>query len=217
LKARYGEIDPVSYSVGKASFFPEAGENRVVLLSGVNSGGKTSLLELLAQCVILGHMGFPAPAKELELGPVEELYYFGKSKGTLDAGAFETTLKQFSVLSESSGKLVLADELESITEPGASARIIAGILEYLVQNEQSLGIFVSHLSELILENTETEVRVDGIEAKGLDSKLELVVDRTPVYNHVARSTPELIVERLFRKTSGKEQEFYAHLKGKFRG
>jgi len=217
LKARHGEIDPVSYSVGKTSFFPEAGENRVVLLSGVNSGGKTSLLELLAQCVILGHMGFPVPAQELELGPIEELYYFGKSKGTLDAGAFETTLKQFSVLSESSGKLVLADELESITEPGASARIIAGILEYLVRNEQSLGIFVSHLSELILENTEAEVRVDGIEAKGLDSNLELVVDRTPVYNHVARSTPELIVERLFRKTSGKEQEFYAHLKGKFRG
>ncbi|MDD3246688.1 MAG: endonuclease MutS2 [Methanosarcina sp.] len=215
LKARYGEIDPVSYSVGKTSFSPEGLENRVVLLSGVNSGGKTSLLELLAQCVILGHMGFPVPAKELELGPVEEFYYFGKSKGTLDAGAFETTLKQFSVLSEASGKLVLADELESITEPGASARIIAGILEYLSRSEESLGIFVSHLSELILENTGTDIRVDGIEAEGLDSSLELIVNRNPVYNRVARSTPELIVERLLRKTTGKEQEFYAHLKGKF--
>jgi dsDNA-specific endonuclease/ATPase MutS2 len=185
-------------------------------LSGVNSGGKTSLLELLAQCVILGYMGFPVPAKELALGPVEEFYYFGKSKGTLDAGAFETTLRQFSVLSEASGKLVLADELESITEPGASARIIAGILEYLSGNEQSLGVFISHLSELILENTETEVRVDGIEAEGLDSNLELIVNRNPVYNRVARSTPELIVERLLRKTAGREREFYAHLKGKFK-
>ena len=191
-------------------------ENRVVLLSGVNSGGKTSLLELLAQCVVLGHMGFPVPAMKLELGPVEEFYYFGKSKGTLDAGAFETTLKQFSVLSEASGKLVLADELESITEPGASARIIAGILEYLARSEESLGIFVSHLSELILENTETEIRVDGIEAEGLDSSLELIVNRNPIYNRVARSTPELIVERLLRKTTGKEQEFYAHLKNKFK-
>ena len=161
-------------------------------------------------------MGFPAPAKELELGPVEEFYYFGKSKGTLDAGAFETTLRQFSVLSEASGKLVLADELESITEPGASARIIAGILEYLSRNEQSLGIFVSHLSELILENTEAEVRVDGIEAEGLDSHLELIVNRNPVYNHIARSTPELIVERLLRKTTGKERDFYTHLKDKFK-
>lgn len=216
LKARYGEIDPVSYSVGKTSFSPVDMENRVVLLSGVNSGGKTSLLELLAQCVVLGHMGFPVPAMKLELGPVEEFYYFGKSKGTLDAGAFETTLKQFSVLSEASGKLVLADELESITEPGASARIIAGILEYLARSEESLGIFVSHLSELILENTETEIRVDGIEAEGLDSSLELIVNRNPIYNRVARSTPELIVERLLRKTTGKEQEFYAHLKNKFK-
>ncbi|WP_440946348.1 MutS-related protein [Methanosarcina sp. T3] len=216
LKARYGEIDPVSYSVGKTRFSPEGLENRVVLLSGVNSGGKTSLLELLAQCVVLGHMGFPVPAKELELGPVEEFYYFGKSKGTLDAGAFETTLKQFSVLSEASGKLVLADELESITEPGASARIIAGILEYLTRSEESLGVFVSHLSELILENTGTDIRVDGIEAEGLDSSLELIVNRNPIYNCVARSTPELIVERLLRKTTGKEQEFYAHLKDKFK-
>jgi len=216
LKARYGEIDPVSYSLGKTRFSPEGLENRVVLLSGVNSGGKTSLLELLAQCVVLGHMGFPVPAKELELGPVEEFYYFGKSKGTLDAGAFETTLKQFSVLSEASGKLVLADELESITEPGASARIIAGILEYLTRSEESLGVFVSHLSELILENTGTDIRVDGIEAEGLDSSLELIVNRNPIYNRVARSTPELIVERLLRKTTGKEQEFYAHLKDKFK-
>ena len=215
LKARHREIDPVSYSVGTTGFSPAGLESKVVLLSGVNSGGKTSLLELLAQCVILGYMGFPVPAKELELGPVEEFYYFGKSKGTLDAGAFETTLRQFSVLSEASGKLVLADELESITEPGASARIIAGILEYLSRNEQSLGIFVSHLSELILENTEAEIRVDGIEAEGLDSHLELIVNRNPVYNHIARSTPELIVERLLRKTTGKEQEFYAHLKDKF--
>ncbi|HWQ47606.1 MAG TPA: endonuclease MutS2 [Methanosarcina sp.] len=216
LKARHGKIDPINYSIGKTGFSPVGLENRVVLLSGVNSGGKTSLLELLAQCVILGYMGFPVPAKKLELGPVEEFYYFGKSKGTLDAGAFETTLKQFSVLSEASGKLVLADELESITEPGASARIIAGILEYLSKNEQSLGIFVSHLSELILENTGTDVRVDGIEADGLDSRLELIVNRNPVYNRIARSTPELIVERLLRKTTGKEQEFYSHLKDKFK-
>ena len=216
LKTRHGEIEPVSYAIGKTGLSPAGFENRVVLLSGVNSGGKTSLLELLAQCVILAYMGFPVPAEKLQVGPVEEFYYFGKSKGTLDAGAFETTLKQFSVLSEASEKLVLADELESITEPGASARIIAGILEYLSENEKSLGIFVSHLSELILENTETEIRVDGIEAEGLDSRLELIVNRNPVYNCIARSTPELIVERLLRKTTGKEQEFYAHLKNKFR-
>jgi len=41
-----------------------------VLLSGVNSGGKTSTLELLAQTVILAHMGFPVPSERCELGLV---------------------------------------------------------------------------------------------------------------------------------------------------
>ncbi|OPY19410.1 MAG: DNA-binding protein MutS2 [Methanomethylovorans sp. PtaU1.Bin073] len=189
--------------------------SKIVLLSGVNSGGKTSLLELLAQCIILTHMGFPVPVADMEIGLTDGLYYFAKSKGTLDAGAFETTLIDFSVVADGSGKIVLVDELESITEPGASARIISGILEMLSENEKSLAVFVSHLSELILENTQSNVRVDGIEASGLDCDLNLIVDRTPRYNYVARSTPELIVERLLRRTNGNEHVFYERLKSKF--
>ncbi len=215
LKSRHGTVVPIDYTVGDTSFSPKEDNSRIVLLSGVNSGGKTSLLELLAQCIILTHMGFPVPAAVMEVGLTDGFYYFAKSKGTLDAGAFETTLIDFSVVSDGSGKIVLVDELESITEPGASARIISGILEMLSENEKSLAVFVSHLSELILENTQSNVRVDGIEASGLDCDLNLIVDRTPRYNYVARSTPELIVERLLRRTKGNEHVFYERLKSKF--
>jgi len=215
LRSRHGTVVPIDYAVGATSFSPGGDTSRIVLLSGVNYGGKTSLLELLAQCIILTHMGFPVPAVDMEIGLTEGFYYFAKSKGTLDAGAFETTLIDFSVVADGSGKIVLVDELESITEPGASARIISGILEMLAENEKSLAIFVSHLSGLIMENTQTDVRVDGIEASGLDCDLNLIVDRTPRYNYVARSTPELIVERLLRRTNGNEQVFYERLKSKF--
>ncbi len=215
LRSRHGTVVPIDYTVGETSFSPKEHTNRIVLLSGVNSGGKTSLLELLAQCIILSHMGFPVPAAAMEIGLTDGFYYFAKSKGTLDAGAFETTLIDFSVVSDGSGKIVLVDELESITEPGASARIISGILEMLSENEKSLAVFVSHLSGLILENTQSNVRVDGIEASGLDCDLNLIVDRTPRYNYVARSTPELIVERLLRRTNGNEHAFYERLKSKF--
>ncbi len=214
LRSRHGSVVPIDYSVGENTYSPE-GRGRVVLLSGVNSGGKSSMLELIAQCVILAHMGFPTPARCLEIGLTDGLYYFAKSKGTLDAGAFETTLREFAVVADDSSKVVLADELESITEPGASARIIAGILEVLCDNKNSTAVFVSHLSELILENTKCSVRVDGIEARGLDSELNLIVDRTPRYNYIAKSTPELIVERLARKTMGGEKAFYERLRGKF--
>ncbi|NYT19649.1 MAG: endonuclease MutS2, partial [Methanosarcinales archaeon] len=90
IKTRHGSVVPIDYSVGATTRDPDGNQSGVVLLSGVNSGGKTSMLELVAQCIILAHMGFPTPAKYLEVGLTEGFYYFGKSKGTLDAGAFET-------------------------------------------------------------------------------------------------------------------------------
>jgi DNA mismatch repair protein MutS2 len=207
---------PINYSVGRSRFNEGIGklrDSRVVLLSGVNSGGKTSTLDLLAQVVILAQMGFPVPAKQSEIGLVDEFYYFGKSRGTMDAGAFESTIKALSSVANKKSKLVLADEMESITEPGASAKIISGILEEINDNK-GLGVFVSHLSEAILKNTDNEIRVDGIEARGLDEELNLIVDRNPRYNYLARSTPELIVERLARKE--KENEFYDRLLRKFK-
>ncbi|MDO8727791.1 MAG: endonuclease MutS2 [Candidatus Methanoperedens sp.] len=207
---------PINYTVGATSFncsINKLKDARVVLLSGVNSGGKTSTLELLAQTVILAHMGFPVPSEHCEIGLVEEFYYFGKSRGTMDAGAFETTIRNFSAVSNTKSKIVLADEMESITEPGASAKIVSGILEELDDNK-GIGVFVSHLAEAILKNTDREIRVDGIEAKGLDENFNLIVDRNPRYNYLARSTPELIVERLARKEKG--NEFYNRLLRKFK-
>ncbi|MDP2768015.1 MAG: helix-hairpin-helix domain-containing protein [Candidatus Methanoperedens sp.] len=207
---------PINYAVGVShtnSGIGKLKDARVVLLSGVNSGGKTSTLELLAQVVVLAHMGFPVPAKQSELGLVEEFYYFGKSKGTMDAGVFESTIKDFSAVANNKSKIVLTDEMESITEPGASAKIISGILEELDDNN-GLGVFVSHVAESILKNTDRNIRVDGIEAKGLDEQHNLIVDRNPRYNYLARSTPELIVERLARKN--KDNEFYGRLLKKFK-
>ncbi len=214
LRGHARKVEPVSYAVGVKT--NETKGERIVLLSGVNSGGKTTMLDLLAQVAILAHMGFPVPAGAAEVGLADELLYFSKSKGTLTAGAFETTIKGFSRIMGRSSKIVLVDELESITEPGASARIIAGILETLHDSEGSIGVFVSHLAEQILENTKYGIRVDGIEAKGLDANLNLIVDRTPRYNHLARSTPELIVERLTRSSDGDKKLFYQKLLSKFK-
>jgi len=181
------EVEPVDYGI-----------EGVRLLSGVNSGGKTSLLDLVALVTTLAHMGLPVPADRARVGRVEELHYHGKSRGTLDAGAFEATLRAFGELvtdvSERRRVLVLVDELESITEPGASARIVAGILEAL-DDRGATAVVVSHLAREIRAAADRELAVDGIEAHGLvDGKLQ--VDRSPVTGSLARSTPELIVEKL---------------------
>jgi dsDNA-specific endonuclease/ATPase MutS2 len=202
LDVEFGAVEPVDYAVDGVS-----------LLSGVNSGGKTSTLDLLGTVVIVAQMGLPVPAESVQLRRFEALHYQAKTQGTLDAGAFESTLREFGDLVDGQGeRLVLVDELESITEPGASAVIIAGILEALAEGD-STAVFVSHLAGEILEATETnaEVTVDGIEAVGLVDG-ELRVNRSPVKDHLARSTPELIVEKLAEAEGG---AFYADLLEKF--
>jgi dsDNA-specific endonuclease/ATPase MutS2 len=201
LDVDFDAVDPVDYGV--------AG---VTLLSGVNSGGKTSLLDLVGLIVILAQMGLPVPAEAVRLERVTELHYYAKSQGTLDAGAFESTLREFGeLISGAEGRLVLVDELESITEPGASAKIIAGILEAL-DTQGATAVFVSHLADEIREAADVSVAVDGIQAVGLVDG-ELQVDRSPVKNHLARSTPELIVEKLAGEAT--DASFYESLLEKF--
>ncbi|MFC6826932.1 MutS-related protein [Halopelagius fulvigenes] len=184
LDVGFDDVEPVDYGV-----------SGVTLLSGVNSGGKTSTLDLVAVVVVLAHMGLPVPAERAELERFSELHYYAKTQGTLDAGAFESTLRDFRELADGdASRLVLVDELESITEPGASAKIIAGILEAL-DEQDATAVFVSHLAGEIREAASFEVAVDGIQAVGLKDG-ELQVNRSPVKDHLARSTPELIVEKL---------------------
>ncbi|MFC7323521.1 helix-hairpin-helix domain-containing protein [Halorubrum rutilum] len=200
LNVDFADAEPVDYAVSGAT-----------LLSGVNSGGKTSTLDLVALVVVLAQMGMPVPAASATVERFEEVHYYAKSQGTLDAGAFEATLRDFGDLVEGAdGRLVLVDELESITEPGASAKIIAGILEAL-DGQDATAVFVSHLAREIRDAADFDVAVDGIEAEGLVDG-ELRVNRSPRKGHLARSTPELIVEKL---ADDRDTEFYGDLLEKF--
>jgi len=205
--------EPVSYSLGDTGLVEH--KEAAAVLSGVNSGGKTSLLDLVAQIAILAHMGLPVPAGKCRICLFQEMYYFSKSRGTLSAGAFEEAMRKFAVVENEKRKLVLADELESITEPGASARIIACMLDEL-NRRGGVAVFVSHLASEVQRFTETPVRVDGIEASGLDDHHNLIVNRSPQYNYLARSTPELILDRLAKTATGCEREFYGRLLARFR-
>lgn len=202
LDVPFEEVEPIDYAV-----------EGVALLSGVNSGGKTSTIDLVGLIVILAQMGLPVPAERVRLERFDALYYQAKSQGTLDAGAFESTLRSFGELVDGGrNRLVLVDELESITEPGASAKIIAGILGAL-DEQGTTGVFVSHLAGEISAAADADVQIDGIEAVGLVDG-ELKVNRSPVKGRLARSTPELIVEKLARE-NGSEDQFYDRLLSKF--
>jgi len=210
LKGRHGVVQPIDYAIGETPFRPEGtnGEN-CAILSGANSGGKTTTIQTLAQIAAMAQSGFPVPARKAYVKVFEEIYFFYKSRGVVSAGAFETTLKQFAeiVVSDKS-KLALFDEIEAITEPGSAANVIAGLIELLQSDPNTCTVICSHLAREIKEVTSVPVRIDGIEARGLDENLELIVDRTPRFGQLARSTPELIVERLAKLSKGQKKEIY---------
>ncbi|MHA2600527.1 MAG: MutS-related protein [Candidatus Thorarchaeota archaeon SMTZ1-83] len=219
LRGKHGEVQPIDYAIGKTPFQPAGtnGEN-CTLLSGANSGGKTTTIQTLAQIATMAQAGLPVPANKAYMPPFEEIYFFYKSRGMVSAGAFETTLKQFAdIVTSEKPKLALFDEVEAITEPGSAANVIAGLIEILQRDTRSCTVICSHMAREIKEVTDTPVRIDGIEAQGLDDNLELVVDRTPRFGYLARSTPELIVERLTKLSKGKKREVYERILGNLTG
>jgi hypothetical protein len=213
---------PITYQVGQVTS-PELhpfSPSRLNLLTGSNSGGKTMCILTCAQSIILAQIGFPSLG-EFKFVPFDELYYYKKSSGQLSAGAFETTLLQFVHLAQSPKyKLVFADELESITEPNAASKVLAGIFSLLLQSKSNYGIFVTHLAELLQKEMppplRAQVRIDGIEATGLDENLQLIVDRSPKFDFMAKSTPELILTRLARSGSPQQQSFFGSILEKFK-
>lgn len=201
---------PVSYIIGNVIELDGTNGERVIILTGANSGGKTSLLELIAQVTILTHMGFPVNAEKAWIEVLDELFFFRRKRSSYGAGTFETVLKSFArSLIREGKKLILIDEFEAITEPGAAVKIIGELLK--IGYEKSFYIvIVSHLGE-DLKSMLPFARVDGIEAKGLDENLNLIVDRQPKFGILGKSTPELIVEKLYHTKRGQEKEIFRRI------
>lgn len=199
-------VQPITYALGDHGVTDPAavpgstdtapGRQRVSVLTGANSGGKTTLLETLCQVVLLASMGLPVPAERAEVTPVDSLV-FHRRHASFNAGVLESTLRSIvpPLSSSADGRtLMLVDEFEAITEPGSAADLLHGLVTLTVDRD-ALGVFVTHLAD-DLEPLPPEARVDGIFAEGLNPELELLVDYQPRFDTVGRSTPEFIVSRL---------------------
>jgi DNA mismatch repair protein MutS2 len=169
-------------------------ENRCSILTGANSGGKTTLLEHIIQLVSLSQMGFPISG-EVSIPLFSEVYYFAKNKGSISRGAFENLLTQMSEILPGKHTLILADEIEAVTEPGVAGEIIISTAEFFIEQNCFL-VIATHLGQEIRHLLPEKCRIDGIEAKGLTEDYELIVDHNPVLGKLANSTPELIIEKM---------------------
>ncbi|NTV23155.1 MAG: hypothetical protein HGA85_02135 [Nanoarchaeota archaeon] len=187
------------------SFYLDS-KNRCSILTGANSGGKTTLLEHILQIITLSQLGIDASG-DISVPLFSQVYYFAKNKGSSNKGAFETLLGQMDKIKAGEKTIILADEIESVTEPGVAAEIISSTAEFFIEKGCFL-VIATHLGQEIAKKMPKNSRVDGIEAKGLDSDFNLIVDHSPVLGRLATSTPELIVEHLAKT---KKTEYYIHI------
>lgn len=182
------------------------------ILTGANSGGKTTLVEHVIQLITLSQLGIAASGK-ISMPLFEEVYYFAKNKGSNLKGAFETLLDQMSKIKPGNKTLILADEIEAVTEPGVAGNIIAATAQYYL-NKGCFLIVATHLGHEIVKILPKGARVDGIEATGLDKDFNLIVNHNPVLGRLAHSTPELIVEKMANVSGG---EYFRYLDGFLKG
>ena len=202
-------VDPIPVKYGFGSLPEPCPQGSIVLLTGANSGGKTSLIEGVASILLLSHAGLPVPADQAVVSLANEIHLLAKVTGTQSAGALERTLMGLSrIVSSDRKKFILADELEAITEPEAASGILAGLLDAAASNPSLSVVMVTHIGASICKKMSAKARIDGIEARGLDEQMELIVDRVPRIGVPARSTPELILKRLEARTSGSESKLF---------
>ena len=130
-----------------------------------------------------------------------------KTKGSASKGAFETLLSQMSKIKPGEHSLILADEIEAVTEPGVAGKIISATADYFIR-KNCFMVLATHLGYEIQKSLPEGARIDGIEAKGLDENFNLIVDHNPVLGRLAHSTPELIVERMANSDGS---DYFLHL------
>ncbi|MBX7119863.1 MAG: Smr/MutS family protein [Gemmatimonadaceae bacterium] len=127
-------------------------DERTLLVSGPNTGGKTVLLKALALCALMAQSGIPAP-----VGPESRLPCFDDVFADIgDEQSLEASLSTFSahlrhltaILGHASADaLVLIDELGSGTDPLEGAALGGAILEALT-DRGTTTIATTHLGAL---------------------------------------------------------------------
>ncbi len=134
-----------------------------VLLYGINSSGKSSLMKSIGLSVILAQAGFFVPATELKLGMYEQLFTRIVSQDNLYKGlsTFSVEMMELKNIFNRAGErsLILGDEISQGTETESGLAIVAGAILKLLELKSTF-IFATHLHQL--KNIEQLQKIDSL-------------------------------------------------------
>lgn len=127
-------------------------ENKGILLYGINSAGKSSLMKSVGLAIIMAQAGMYAPCKNIELSPYHKIFCRTTSSDDIFKGQSTFTreiLEIRNILSRTDkNSLVIGDEMASGTESISALSIVSAGIVTLYEKKSSY-IFATHLHDLI--------------------------------------------------------------------
>ena len=151
---------------GGSSFIPNdialGGEQqpRLILLTGPNMGGKSTLLRQTCIGIIMAQLGCYVPARSCRLSPVDRIFTRIGAHDNIMAGhsTFMVELQETSRILQSATphSLVILDELGRGTSTFDGYAIAYSVLHFLITHVRCLGLFSTHyhlLNEDFVDNS----------------------------------------------------------------
>lgn len=148
-RAALGDYIPNDIELGVATGQRE----RVMLLSGPNMGGKSTLLRQTCVLAILAQLGCYVPAEECSLTPVDRIFTrVGASDRILQGQStfFVELAETANILQHATSRsLVILDELGRGTSTFDGTAIAHAVVSFLVQRLQCRALFATHYHSLV--------------------------------------------------------------------
>lgn len=217
IEMRRGFFTPNSLSLGQST-------KRILLLTGPNMAGKSTLMRQVGLCLLLAQCGFPVPASQLHFSPAHAFFSrMGAQDKILEGeSTFMVEMKETSLILREANRdsFVLLDEIGRGTSTHDGLSLADSILDFLEQKLQVIGIFATHYHELADKAQQANSLVNAsmsIEENGRDLRflhqLKFEAAKSSYGLYVARlaGLPKVCIDRAEKKLKSLEHNQNAPL------
>lgn len=209
--------------------------SRLLLLTGPNMGGKSTLLRQTCLLVILAQLGCKVPAEEMLLTPVDRIFTrIGASDRIMQGqSTFYVELAETAMIlhAATEDSLCILDELGRGTATFDGTAVAHSVVHHLVSSKRCRALFATHY-HLLIQDWEVDPRVklghmDCIVQQTKEGQQFVKEEVTFLYKlcdgaspksygiHVAQlaGVPQAVLELAQQKSLGLEAETHAKLRG----